>query len=323
MNEVAIKKRSQPSEILDKLTAAIDWAAIEKGRAIEYRKSFEESFFEDKRTRDHIFGYNELMDLVEIYELWKEDVDNFPGLRNKIKEVFSSGPILREDERSGNSGNRPRNDAFTILVGGKLIRAGISIIAVEGIPARAVTDSTEFNELLRSDIVAKNNEDYIAIECKRPQSKDKIAIRASEARDQMSGKEGIVVIDCSAALRPVEAILESTTEDEAIEFLNKLVATEAKPIIERVFRNNVMGAIFFMRAPVHTAHKTSPILSSSGEPIITYSRNTASSLVSFGNGNSPQNDLFKKLADRLRASIQAKAHIDDAGESRPSKAIKT
>ena len=139
----------------------------------------------------------------------------------------------------------------------------------------------------------------------------------------MSGREGIIVIDCSAALRPVETILESTTEDEAIEFLNKLVATEAKPIVEREFRKNVMGAIFFMRAPVHTVHKISPILSATGEKIITYTRNTASSLVSFGNGSSPYGDLFKKLADRLRVSIQSKAHLDKAWQSCSPKATKT
>jgi hypothetical protein len=310
MKEVAIKKCSPPSEIRDRLTAALDWVRIEKGRATVYRKLFDEAFSGDERTRDHMFVYNELMDLVEVYELWKEETDNFPGIRNKIKEVFSNGPILREDERSDNSGNRPRNDAFTILVAGKLIKAGIPIVAVEGIPARTVTDSTGLTELLQSDIVARSNGGYISIECKRPQSKDKIATRIAEGRDQLSGREGIIAIDCSAALRPAETILESTTEDEAIEFLNTLVATAAKPIVEREFRKNVMGAIFFMRAPVHTVHKVSPVLSATGEKIITYTQYTASSLVSFGNGSSPYGDLFKKLADRLTASIQAKAHID-------------
>ena len=318
-DEVAIKKRSPPTEILDKLTEALDWAGIEKGRAIEYRRLFEESFSRDERIRDHIFVYSELMDLVEIFELWQRDVDNFPGIRTKIKEVFSSGPILREDELSGNSGNRPRNDAFTILIAGKLILADISVVAVEGILIQTVAESTEFNALLRSDIVVKCNGNHIVIECKRPQSKDKIATRAGEARDQMSGREGIIVMDCSAALRPVETILESPTEDEAIVFLNKLVETEAKPIVEREFRQNVIGAILHIRAPVHTVHKVSPIVSLSGEPIITYTRNTASSILSLGNSNSPKRDLFKNLADRLRASIQSKTHLDNTWKSLPPK----
>lgn len=322
MNEVAVKKNASKKETLDRLVDALNWAGIERGRAIEYRKLFEESSVEDRRTRDHMFAYNEFMELLEIYELWREHADNFPGIKDRIKGVFSSGPLLREDEQPHNSSNRPRNDAFTILVAGRLIRASASIMAVEGIKARNVADSKQLTEQLRSDIVVYMGEDYVLIECKRPQSKEKIGPRIAEARGQLEGKDGVIVVDCSAALRPAETILEMPTEAEAVQFLNQLLVAEGKPIVDVEFRANIMGVLLYLRAPVHTILKVSPVLSMSGEPITTYTQNTASVLAACENGASPKSSVFKKLANLLTVSIESKPTLDKAWVSIPQKSFK-
>ncbi len=45
-----------------------------------------------------MFSYNELMGIIEIFELWEEEVEFFPGLKSKIRKVFSKGPVLEDLE---------------------------------------------------------------------------------------------------------------------------------------------------------------------------------------------------------------------------------
>src|SRR5438874_10455907 len=83
---------------LQSLQAACEWMDINRGRAARYSQLIREFFEEDRRSREHILAYNESCEISDLYTLWNASVHNFPSLERKIKEVFSDGPVLREDE---------------------------------------------------------------------------------------------------------------------------------------------------------------------------------------------------------------------------------
>ena len=254
---------------------------------------------------EHIFAYNELSDLLEIYELWLQEVDLFPGLKGMVCEVFSSGPLLREDERPRNSGNRPRNDAFTIILAGKLNNAGIAVASIEDSRRNSsvLTQNSIESTVIKSDIAIKYYDLLIPIECKRPQSIDAMYARAAEARKQLSGMNGIIAIDCSAAIRPAEQILDAQTEKKAAGFIDKLLISKVVPVVRQQFRQHVMGAILYTRTPVHTIHKVSPILDSTGNPIKAYNLISATTLFFVANPNSPHAKAFRSMKDAYMAKL--------------------
>lgn len=307
MNEILVSAKSTRSQILTKLTAACDWAGISRGRALEYGALFAEHFTIEEKTREHFFAYNELSDVSEAYELWLNEVDLFPGLKEMIREVFSSGPLLREDERPGNSGSRPRNDAFPIILAGKLNKAGIAVASIEGIRRNKSARARDPNEgiIIKSDIAIEHCDLLIPIECKRPQSIEAMYARAAEARRQLSGINGIIAIDCSAAIRPAGQVLEAQTDKKAADFIDSLLASKVVPVVRRQFRQQVIGAILYIRTPVHTVHKISSILDSSGNPVTTYNLVTATTIFFVANPNSPQAKVFRSMKDAYMATLSA------------------
>jgi hypothetical protein len=81
--------------------------------------------------------------IVRLFELWEDRVSNFPGPAEKIKAVVAKGPVLREEENPATSSNRARDDAFSYLVAGRLLSAGVPLVAVEGTIARNETCESE------------------------------------------------------------------------------------------------------------------------------------------------------------------------------------
>ena len=73
---------------------------------------------------------------MDLFELWEHRATAFPGLAGNIRTVCSKGPLLREEENAAASSNRARNDAFGYLVAGRLLAAGVPVVAVDGIHTR-------------------------------------------------------------------------------------------------------------------------------------------------------------------------------------------
>ncbi len=86
MNELLVSAKSTKSQILTRLAAACEWAGISQGRAANYGALFSEQFTIELKTREHIFAYNELSDLSEIYELWCNEADPFIGIKDVIRQ---------------------------------------------------------------------------------------------------------------------------------------------------------------------------------------------------------------------------------------------
>lgn len=305
MQELFFRTKRKRSLILEILKAALSWSGIEKGRVIKYQTMFSEIIEGKEKTRDHLFAYNELAELIEIYQLWENLILEFPGLKTKIKTAFTGGPLLPEDEQVKNAGNRPRNDSFVLLLAGKLNRVGLEILGVEGIPRTKKPQVVEQRMLkfLESDIWLNHSNLDIEIECKRPRSLGAIPKRVQKAQKQLNGKVGIVAIDCSVSLRPSGMILDASTPEKASNFLSDLLASKVVPIVQNELDSNVIGAILHMRTPVHTIDTVSPILGLTGMPITTYAQETASSLFFMANGDSPNVKVFRDIKDIYMATL--------------------
>lgn len=113
-----------------RLEAACRWGVLSRGRATQYAKLIGELFTGQPRNREHVYACNESFEITDIHRLWEPHTDRFPGIKARICEVLKSGPIVTDDERAETSTNRPRNDAFPFLLGGKLLAAGIDVLAV-------------------------------------------------------------------------------------------------------------------------------------------------------------------------------------------------
>lgn len=154
-------RKGSPTEQLAQLAAACDWLEIDRGRDVRYRQLLEEFFEEDARSPQHILAYGESCEIVRLFELWEHRSTDSPGLAGKIKAVVAKGPVLREEENPATSSNRARDDAFSYLVAGRLLSAGVPVVAVEGTIARNETCESE------ADVTFQLGDMLIDIPCKR------------------------------------------------------------------------------------------------------------------------------------------------------------
>lgn len=299
MKEIFFRKEESQARILERLIAACCWAEISKGRGIKYQSLFEDRIKGKENTLEHILAYNELEDLVEIHRIWETRHHEFPGLKEKFKAIFTKGPILRENERPESSGNRPRNDSFVIFLAGSLIDAGIEVLGIDGISktGRNPLLKQPNDNFFKSDIFLHHLNLQIKIECKRPQSLEAILVRIKEARKQINWDNGIIGVDCSAALRPPEMILDAPSDKKAAEFLAALLSNKVERVVRGQFNPAILGAILHMRAPVHTIQKVSPILDIWGNSITIRNPNSLSTFFFMANPDSPNAHVFRSIKD--------------------------
>ena len=299
MKEVFVRRDERQSEILERLKLACVWAEISQGRAMKYQSLFEDIIKGKTNSLEHILVYSELEDLIEIHKFWVKTHHWFPGIKEKVREIFTNGPVLREYELTESSGNRPRNDSFVIYLAGSLMESEIDVVGVEGI--RKADEHSfvgiEYDRFYSSDIFVHHLGLPIRIECKRPQSIDAIRRRTKSAKRQIKGDNGIIAIDCSAALRPPAKFLDAPSDKKAGEFLHSLISDNVETLVRGQFSSNILGAIFHIRAPVHTIQKVSQILDLRGNPIIIYGPNSLSTLYFLGNSASPNVGVFRSLKD--------------------------
>ena len=187
---------------IEKLKAACDWLKIRRGRTREYIRCLEEFNKVEILSRvpdEHILAYYESFEVVELFQLWRKRVDDFPGLKTKIQDVCVKGPFLSKGETPrSTSNNRPRNDAFCFLVAGKCLASDITVVNVDGIA------SCRFKYETNADVTFKWEGELLDIQCKRVQSKRQLLKQAKKARDQIigSGRCGVIAIASCAKTRP-------------------------------------------------------------------------------------------------------------------------
>ena len=245
-------------EYLKKLEDACKWLRIEQGRATKYRHLLNESD-QERLSNEQVMSYYESFDIVELFELWRERVGAFPGLKDKMRRACQGGPVLSDDERKSSSKNRPRNDAFCFLVAGKFLAAEVPVVSVDGIA------SDNFACESNADFTFRWEDIYINVECKRLQSEAQLLKRAKEAGKQItqSGRCGIIVIDCSALCRPSGTLLDTPDPVDAEIRLSKRLEADIGPKIVPSLSPAILGFILFVRIPAMTY--TGTILTPSGK----------------------------------------------------------
>lgn len=83
---------------VESIRRACDWLSIAQGRAAAYAKLITQFFSTGTRTEEQVLAYNESCEIVELFELWHRHAEEFPGLRERLREVCRKGPTLRGRE---------------------------------------------------------------------------------------------------------------------------------------------------------------------------------------------------------------------------------
>ena len=241
-------KKKRVDDFLQELEQACEWLNIGRGRAREYVRFLEE-FAREERRPEHVLAYFEAYDIVELFELWGNDIDRFPGLKARLEQACAKGPAMTDDEKTSNSGNRPRNDAFGYLMAGKFRNAGIAVNTVDGICA----DSGKSNSA--EDFSFRWNGLDISVECKRPYSANGFERLAKEAQRQIrKGRRcGIIIMDCSRLARPADTVFEADSPRAGADALHRWLEKEVEPKLPRPMAKKVLGSILFARIPAMTA----------------------------------------------------------------------
>ena len=126
--EQLMLKRKKLDDFRQELEQACKWLNIDRGRAPVYVRRLED-FGRGERGPEHLLAYYEADEIVQLFELWGNDIVRFPGLKTRLEQACTKGPAMTEDEKASHSSNKPRNDAFGYLMAGKFMKAGISWIA--------------------------------------------------------------------------------------------------------------------------------------------------------------------------------------------------
>ena len=286
------------SDIQNSLDEFCQWASITQGRVRDYHELLTQLHVNHARSREALLSTVDLMDILDIYECWKINETDFPGIRDKIRCVIERGPILSDDENTNLSNNRPRNDLFVYLFAGKLIQAGIHISSIDGIPRN--------REPLTShgDIISKFQDEEILIECKRPQKLTSINSATREARKQIQRTErkGCIALDCSKALRPRERVLDFSNDENAHNSLLEQMEGEVIPVVRSHLRENILGAFLMASVPGMKNVAESPFLSQMGTPIKHYTPFRVSSILIASNEQlGEQNHYVKWVNERLKS----------------------
>jgi hypothetical protein len=164
MNRQPFFRKGPYTEQRERLVAACNWLGIERGRAARYSKLIGKFFEDEARAEQHSLAIGASCEMVDLFALWEHRAIAFPGLAGKLRTVCSKGPLRREAEHAAASSKRARNDACGSLVAGRLLAAGVPVVAVDGILTRETTCASE------AAVPLPWYGTRIDIECKRPRS---------------------------------------------------------------------------------------------------------------------------------------------------------
>lgn len=228
------------------LREACAWMGITRGRASEYVRLLEESL-RGASSEEHVLAAYESSEIVDLYDLWKPQARLFPGIRERLGEVGGKGAQFREGENASSS-NRPRNDAFCLLVAGKLLAADIDVVAVDG----TATGGEHCAQV--GDVVVRSGGRLVVVECKRPRSSKRLERRVRDAWGQIQrgGVPGIIALDCSVLVRPAGGVLEGDALVAAERTVFERLAQTVAPRLYRHWRPQLLGFLLFARVPAMT-----------------------------------------------------------------------
>jgi hypothetical protein len=234
-----------------------------------------------------------------MYELWCKNTDLFPGLKDRICTALRDGPVLSVEENSSST-NRARNNAFNYLLAGRLLVAGLDLLAVD--ECRRVSKTTQW----RGDITLSHKGTVLDIQCKRPWGRNSLIDNIKKARKQITTTadpaQGIIAIDLSRCMYPTDTLLAASSDREASDRVHKMVLQVLSPEVHRLVgeQPQIMGLIAFASIPVGVAYLSS-VLRPDGTPYKSqYLHSVGQSRVLI-NERSPYSEISKSLYEHLDA----------------------
>lgn len=290
----SIRMKRATADYRQDLEDACSWLEIDRGRALQYQANLKR-FHEGVTSEEVLLSHYESRDLVEIFLFWRDHVDRFQDLKNKIRPIFEGGQVLSDDEKPDKGKNRPRNDAFPILLAGRFLSVGIPVLQVEGIGENGsgVNSIADFSFSWESSLTH--------VECKRLSSWKKFDANIRKAMKQIekSPRNGVVALDLSKLIRPKGTIAtnssETPIETQCLNWMQRCVV----PRIGTEFSPRIFGFILYCRVPAMTPMKSN----GNGSEI---SRSDCSvSISSYPNQCYPVYiDFMRTLHDHLERSSQ-------------------
>ena len=283
----------------EKLKDGCEWCGIQRGRAIQHIRLFDEYDRLDSFSEEHFRASFESFELIELFELWNSRSSCFPGVRQRIADVYSKGPVLSDNENTRSSSNRSRNDAYCYVVAGRFLEAGINVVSVDGISRRGKDCES------KSDLLIEIDGEFLSVECKRLQSENQLLRRAKKARDQLlvSGNQGIIALDCSALFRPKGTVFQNSLSRNAADVVSDWLEQYVEPKVRGSLSLEVLGFLLSCRIPAMTPIR---IVGQDGKPI--NRRDTVTCWLGAGN---PRNSNYRLLA-QIISKLHRRASSDSA-----------
>jgi hypothetical protein len=294
------------NELLQLGAATCNWLGLTKGRfyqCLELAKDFHER---SHHSRNHIYAYQELHEMVVVYQLLKSQAHKYPGLTEKVRQVFTKGPMLRVNETKEN--NKARNNLFTYYLAGRLMKAGINVVAVDECVLPEVSRPT------RSDIAIIWRELYLEFECKRPVSRASLEGNVKEASSQLKknlteGGSGVIAIDCSgfvpATVGPegkkfADRLSRGSPEDTLNDYLLEQVSAKIRSKLEI----NILGLLLFIRLPSFSAIiMNQDMPGGRTEPASYFRASNRLHFLFFQNVNSRMASRFEEISNYLKVRM--------------------
>lgn len=291
------------STVITQLQQGCAWAGIGRGRATRYGKLISEFFAGSGNSQEHVLACYEGSEITNIYELWSQKVEEYPGLKAKIAESFKSGPIVRENENLATSSNRPRNDAFAFLIAGRLLAAGCEVLAVDGV-GRAM-ESTRWI----GDATVRHDGIVLDVQCKRPQTIDSIQSNIEKARNQILGAAcpgaGIIAIDLSVIIRPGGMFLPADNVGIASAKLSGLIQPHAEAAFDSMDCPQIAGIIWFATLPCRISAASRIANPAGGKYEVDRPYHAAEIAIAL-NSNSPHASALRSIGERLQEWLKSR-----------------
>lgn len=291
--------RENVNSTLNRLGMALEWLGIGHGRVASYKKLLAE-YYEGQRSNEHFFAFHQAMDALSTFESWVDSANNFPGLLHKIAVVFKKGPLLPQSESAASNSNRPRNDGFVYILGGKLHHGrDIKIISIDG-TQNSQLSSAEIEMDFPSDIVLQFQGNLLGMECKRPMNSSTLPQNVNDALRQLLASRrtnalGIIAVDISKLIERAGQYLEASSIDAGANYLTDGVAEIITPLTAKYRQEWLLGFIGSASIPL-VATARSAILQNNGRPYeITNLRTAAVSWVTVKNPKCRNGELLKEL----------------------------
>lgn len=239
-------KVSPAEEYITKLEEACCWLGVSQGRTKQYIVLLKE-LANGRRNHEHLMSSFEVFDLDELHQLWRNRVERFPGLKDKLRKIIEDGPLLSESENTNRAGTiQPRNNAFSVIISGRLLEAGFDVMQVEG--CRKV--NTELSST--ADCTIKFNKRVVNLECKRSHSENNLTKLARNAKNQLENGDtkGIVALDCSVIVRnPNIGVFICENAISVMKRYHSWLERDIYPRVHFILSSSVIGLIMYIRVP--------------------------------------------------------------------------